>query len=132
MLTSSMGFAVDMHYCGGKMKSYNFFGDAKSCYATGDMVCYADKADDAHEHQQCNLQRKKCCENRMFVVQPVENQNIPLFNSSTDDDQELHTVLYSYELDPDAKYFENTFIERDYRPPLLLRTTPVLLQSFLI
>ena len=127
-----MGLTVDMHYCGGDMKSYSLLGDAESCYAKGDMVCYSERADDSHEHQECNIQRKKCCENRTFVVQPVENLNIPVTSNSLVDIQELYTITFTYESDPDSKYFDNLFIDRDYRPPILLRTTPVLLQSFLI
>lgn len=127
-----MGFTVDMHYCGGKMKSYSLFGDAKSCYAKGDMVCYADDKDDSHEHQQCSLKRKKCCENRKLVMQPVENLNNPVFSSSPHGDHELNVVTYAIGLSLDELFFDKTLIDREYRPPLLLRSTPAFLQSFLI
>ena len=36
MFFTSVGFTVDMHYCQGKLKTFNFFGKAKSCHEVGE------------------------------------------------------------------------------------------------
>ena len=32
MFFTSAGFTMDMHYCGGELKSVSFFGKAKTCH----------------------------------------------------------------------------------------------------
>ena len=31
MFSSSIGFSMDIHYCGDELKSFSFFGDAEAC-----------------------------------------------------------------------------------------------------
>jgi len=132
MMTASMGFTIDMHYCGGKMQSYSLFGEAESCMAMDvDTICTeTDGASEGQRH--CTLEKKKCCEDQMLYVQPVENLNIAVNFVSIDLDAQAYAILATFVLNVSLPYYDASFVNDQYRPPVLLRTTPVVLQSFMI
>jgi len=132
MLTASTGFTIDMHYCGGKMQSFSLFGEADSCYAM-DVKSFCAKSDDESEGQRyCTLTKKKCCEDRMLYVQPVENLNVAVNTVAIDLNEQVSLIVDTYDWSVSLPDFGSSLNNCHYRPPVLLRTTPVILQSFLI
>ena len=62
MFFSSVGFAMDMHYCGGKIKSISFFGKAKNCH---EMVGESDTPiKNCPHHKKMMADEKSCFEDK--------------------------------------------------------------------
>lgn len=57
VLMGSVGVSIDFHICQGKIKTFSFFGDAKTCSVleTKTVCHFSDKGE--------AFQRKKCCSN---------------------------------------------------------------------
>jgi hypothetical protein len=132
ILTASMGFTVDMHYCGGKMQSFSIFGDAESCTPLEVVITCTESHQDSDSNSHCTLAQKKCCSDRMLYVQPIEDLTISMNATAVD----LGTKLYAPVVDCFNCSLSVVHIEKSlnqhYRSPDLLRTNTVLLQSFLI
>jgi len=132
MLSVSTGFTVDMHYCGGKMQSYSVFGEAESCMAMDRDIACNESDGNKHSNRHCTVEKKKCCENRMLYVQPVESLNVSVSPAAQEISDLSEAIVATYEVRLSPALFEASFLNYHYRPPILLRTTPVVLQSFLI
>ncbi len=133
ILSASTGFTVDMHYCGGKMQSFSILGEADAC--TGmetKAVCTSTDHETQNDKRHCNLDKKKCCEDRMSYVQPIAEIKVSVNNYSVDLSDQAVIVLDIYDWSACLPIVDATTTLFQYRPPLLLRTTPVVLQSFLI
>ena len=137
IFVSSVGFAVDMHYCQGQLKSMNFFGKAKSCYEIADAAsmktCQHDQSI-VRQKDTCSIGQKDCCQNKNFHFQCNQNQ----LNLAADymiANQQLQQFVLAYL----RVFFASNFtLETDlstyihYKPPLKSMDIPVLFQSFLL
>ncbi len=132
LLLTSSGLTLDMHLCQGNLKSINLFGKAKSCVELAQKKqCH--KATKSC-HQQVDSEKKSCkkgcCENQSTSIKLstdlVEAQT-PFF--SVHDLQFVAVFVYAFEL---SNYTISTHLSKKYKPPLLNRDIPVLIQSFLI
>ena len=136
MFSTSVGFALDMHYCSGKLKSVNFFGKAKTCH---EMTVEAPMKNCPHHQkmveqiQGCSIENKDCCENKTLRFQSDQDQQVQTFDFVVN--KQLQQFITAYVV----IFFNNNFsIESDtpsfahYKPPLILRDIPVLIQSFLL
>lgn len=133
MLVTSVGFAVDMHYCKGELKSFSFVGKAKTCHEmmTTAPACpmHAKMAKD--ENGTCSSDKKNCCENEVIYVQSDQDQ-MPGFSLVLDKSVQQFVVAFVFGfLQSDFTQLD-TISGQDYQPPLLLRDIPVLIQSFLL
>ena len=136
MLTTSVGFAVDMHYCQGQLKSVSFFGRAKTCHETADAI----PTKKCSHHQKmmeqkegCSMDKKDCCQNITLHFQSDQDRQVQTSDFMISKQLQQFVIVYA------AGFFTNDFsIECDaasfnhYKPPLLLRNIPVLIQSFLL
>ena len=134
MFTTSVGFAVDMHYCQGKLKSFSFTGKAKSCH---DRVDAAQMTNCPHhkkmmkQSKNCSIDKKDCCDNQVQRFQSDQDQVIQTFDLTN---KQLHQFVIAYV----AVFFNTNLFETDtpsfisYKPPLVLRDIYVLIQSFLL
>lgn len=136
MLFTSVGFAVDMHYCQGKLKSVSFFGKAKTCHEMSDTASMKN----CPHHQKimeqkegCSIDKKDCCSNKTVYFQSDQDQQVQTSDFVVSKQLQQFVIAYV------AAFFTNDFsIESDavsfvlYKPPLISRDIYVLVQSFLL
>jgi hypothetical protein len=137
MFFTSAGLAIDMHYCGGELKSISFFGKAKTCH---DMAgeneapmknCPHHKKMMA-EKTSCS-EDKDCCSNKTVLLQSDQDQKIQTTDFVIS--KEFKQFLIAYVLvfcmnDFDFKRESANFAH--YKPPLIQRDISVLNQVFLL
>lgn len=137
MFFTSAGIAMDMHYCGGELKSVSFFGKAKTCHdiagenETPMKDCPHHKKMMA-EKKACS-EDKDCCSNETLVLQSDQDQKVQTNNFVVSKQLKQFVVAYV------VVFLANDFdLQREvanfalYKPPLIQRDIPVLNQSFLL
>lgn len=135
ILMSSTGLSIDLHYCQTNLKSYNFFGKAKSCHSQ-QAIHYSHSKQihkACHKTNDTKNTHKNCCENKKITVPSVDN----LQKVSTVEflDQQQHYVLAFrnyYYIDEYLEPCNQIVPYLNYIPPLLDKDIPVFVQSFLI
>ena len=136
VFVTSVGWVLDMHYCAGELKSVSWLGKAKTCHEQA----VAKPMKKCPHHQKMmqaqadgpSAKQKDCCENKTVYVhadQDVDVQPIEIFQ-----DKQFQQFLFAY-----LSVFQSshTVTSHDqayyqYRPPLIARDIPVLVQSFLL
>ncbi|WP_242916481.1 HYC_CC_PP family protein [Pontibacter liquoris] len=128
LLVSSTGLSVGMHFCGGKIQDFSFFGKAESC----PMEKKQQTLPACHQPPKQTVKADSCCQNHTFVVQRLD--------AGTDTKINLHKIL-------DLKFvaaFQAVILQLFapeaalkptyalYASPPLARDIPVLVQSFLL
>lgn len=135
MLITSVGFTVDMHYCQGQLKSFSFFGKAKSCHDMTDaaqMISCPHHKKMMKEDESCSLDKKDCCENQIHHIQADQDQAVQTFDFVVNKQLQQFVIAYV------VVFCANNLIETDapsfisYKPPLILRDIYVLIESFLL
>ena len=129
MLFSSTSFAIDMHYCGGELKSINLFGKAKTCH---ELSSDSEKPmNDCPHHKKMMVDKKTCPEDKGCC----SNKTVQL-ESDQDHKVQANDILISKQL---KQFVETDYkLEREaanfayYRPPLIQKDIPVLNQAFLL
>ena len=135
MFFTSTGFSVDMHYCQGNLKSFKFFGKAKSCHEIAEKVAHCShhrKAMKPERSEGCSKDKKGCCHNKTLHFQSDQDQQIPtpVFVVSQQLQQFLIAgVAVFFSKDHPGK---NTPASAHYKPPLIPKDVLVLVQSFLL
>ena len=137
MLFTSLGLSVDMHICQGHLKSFNFFGKAKSCYELADADSM--KECTANQHKKlikkadgCSLKQADCCQNRL--LQLISDQDQEVESNHFAISQPLQTFVVAFV----AVFLNETTVETDvanhvsYIPPLIQKDIYVLLETFLL
>lgn len=136
MFFTSVGFAVDMHYCQGNLKSVSFFGKAKTCYEMAEVT----PMKECSNHQKmmgqkegCSIDKKDCCSNKTLHFQSDQDQQFQTSNFVVSTQLQQFVIAYV------AVFFTNDFsIESDansfahYKPPVISRDISILVQSFLL
>lgn len=119
MLAATIGVTVNMHYCGGRIRSVAFYAKADACQ--NESACHTERT-------------RGCCAEKSFVLKAGENtlnpqtffQTHPVFVG-------LYAILpVLYDI---GTVTSTSSIRADYsfyRPPILHRTSSVFLQIFLI
>lgn len=145
MLFSSIGFSMDMHFCGGEIENVGFFGKADECDMMKEMkpeevkentheCCGGKEKKVSHcekKYSDSSLKKGNCCHNESFMLQSV------------DDTSTINTLeLTNVELTFVTVYIMNTFfvfeVEREvqnytyYKPPLIDYDVIIQHQVFLI
>mgnify|MGYP000530716773 CR=1 FL=1 len=138
MFFSSIGFSVDIHFCGDELQSYSFFGKAEAC----EMM--KEKRIEQLYHSCCENPKKKvnnrenkekakgnCCHNESLVIDNCGGFESPEFSL----EQFQQVVFVEILLDPNFSLFpiskkQNNFAF--YIPPPIIKDIPVLHQVFLI
>jgi len=124
MFTTSISFAVDIHYCKGELKSLSIFGKAKSCHQQK-----ATPTCPHHAKMQQQQEDSNCCDNESTFVQ-ADIDKIPSSIEFTDLQQFVVAFVQIF-------FLRNSFEQEDiafehYKPPLITRDIPILVQSFLL
>ncbi|MEX2484983.1 MAG: hypothetical protein WED10_10500 [Brumimicrobium sp.] len=136
VFTSSISFAIDIHYCGGHVKSINFFGEAETCHkieqestsSTSHECCK--KKNDERSH--CEMENdKNCCHNEQIVFE--QDNDLKLSDNSTVNLEEISPVLVYLFVSQHLFDFKTkpTFYSY-YDPPLLSQNKLVQQQVFRI
>ena len=133
MFTSSVGFAVDIHYCQGHVKSLSFFGNAKNCHEMSAMANCPHHKMMTKAKPGCAEDDKNCCDNKTLHFQSDQDQQIQAIDVLKDVQLKQFVLAFV-----SSFFLDNLISESDlpsftkYRPPLISRDIPVLNQSFLL
>lgn len=136
MFATSMSFAIDMHYCGGELKNFSLFGKAKVCHEIED----ADKPMKNCPHhkkmmedkQEVLAKKKNCCENKTLHFQADEDLDVQIidFSVSKEEQSPVSACEVSF---PKLAHMEREIPAFTlYKPPLIPKDIPTLIQSFLL
>jgi len=135
MFTTSTAYSVGMHYCNDELKSVSFNGEVTSC---------CDKAEGIHD-QSCSsvfqeidvdgnttLTTKSCCQDIVVHFQLDQDHRQPTMNVEVSPELQYFAIAYiaSYLSVSDDEVNIQTYAH--YKPPMISKDIPVLIQSFLI
>ena len=127
---SSVGLAVDLHFCQGEVKSMAFFGKAKNCYELAGFknACPKHESITLEKNHLESIKSKKCCTSKSILLQSDSDQLIPSVDVNP-----TQVFLFAFssvfllnheELDAEYTGF---YI---YKPPLVYKDIPVLFENF--
>lgn len=133
MLCTSAGLAVDMHFCGGKLVSISFFGEADTCIkpGTGQAGCRAHYEADL-AYKQLQISKKACCEDRFFQIQTEQNQKTEQLNWEIHKPDLSYFFLKNTPAKPSLPSDQSLSLNAFYHPPSLCRALHLLGQCFLL
>ena len=130
MFITSIGFAIDLHYCQGDLKSVSFFSEAKKCHDMVAMTNCSHHQKQQEQSQSCP-EEEGCCQNETFQFQPDHELTIQTFEFVVN--KQLQHFLTAYVIVLINQFDEeNPITHTYYKPPLIRRDIPVLVQSFLL
>jgi len=134
MLFTSVGFSIDMHFCQGDIKSFSLIGKAKNCHeqAERSTLCKHHQIKMVQSDACDKKENKDCCENRTINLDSKQEQQIQTvdFSLTKPFKQFLTAYIYTFYQD-NLNQKQNVFFTH-YRPPLISRDIPILVQSFLL
>lgn len=142
MLFSSVGFSMDVHFCGGKIENIGFFGKAEECIMMKEAKAEKEK------HACCGSKEKvishcskndlesevikgKCCHNENFVLQSVDDTN----TSNALVLEEVDLIFVSIFILNSIYLFDNELEVNNYfnyKPPPIDYDVTILHQVFII
>jgi hypothetical protein len=136
MFVTSTGFAIDMHYCNGELKSFSLFGKAKSCHELQKdkkIDCPHHKALAAKAAKQ-ELNKKDCCSNKTVFVQVEQDQQVQGVEMVVSKQLKQFVIAYVHVilLHNFNNHKEVIPAFAFYDPPNLRTDIPILHQSFLL
>lgn len=134
VLVTSVGFSVDMHFCQDDFKSFSLIGKAKNCHdvAIKKSTCKHHKATVQQEKPCEKLDKKDCCENRTLTLDADQDQQLQNVDFTLSKQVEQFVTAFIYAFYKDKFTEEADIFFANYRPPLIQKDIPVLIQSFLI
>lgn len=125
MTTTSLGYAVDLHFCSGALKTFSFFGKADACHQKmqfcphhGSMIMDSDQG---------------CCDNEIVII---DNLDVDYLSASSF----VYDVALTYTLPvfspndsplPGSTSADVITEYLHFKPPLPAKSRAVLYQSFL-
>jgi len=138
MLLSSTGFSIDLHYCQGNVKSFSFFGKAKSCHVEVNESHCSKKKKACHmtapsmEQEQSGDCKKDCCSNKSFEISPdIDAEKIQIERLTIPQLQFVSVFVEVFILGH-ADLSKLHIPHLNYIPPILNRDIPIFIQSFLL
>jgi len=143
MFSTSIGFSMDIHYCGDEMKSFSIFGDAEKCeMATKKKVeeeqshaCCHNKAK-ADKKMSCHLNTdgddSNCCHNEEIVLELDSDFDLNQDAEVVIQQDFVFTTLYIFNSLFVYTIEEKTTPYFQYKPPLLIADVSILHQVFII
>jgi len=137
VLTSSVSFAIDIHFCGDKVHSINIFGKAKTCSMleqntdTSSKHKCCEKKNDQQSHCKMESKKKDCCHNEQFTFE--QDNDFKLNDASTVNLEDISPVLVYVLINNHFLEFETTpTFYSFYDPPVLSKNLLVQQQVFRI
>jgi len=143
MLFSSIGFSMDIHFCGNEIESIGLYGKADECEMMKKLeqkqekhACCSSSQPKKATHCSNNspendIKKGKCCQNEIFSLQSLNDFSISnaFYLSSTDCS---FAVVYIYNIQFNLETKRELNPLDDYSPPLLNQDVTILHQVFLI
>lgn len=129
---TSLGLSLDVHYCGGKAKSWSLFGKAKTC------IEKMGKSEAVTQHCAALptthpvLQKQKCCHNRGTLL---KTDAVQISTSATAPSTSVDVLAFTEPSiwTPIISSFERLSIPfLHYKPPLLSKDYAILFDQFLL
>jgi hypothetical protein len=133
MFFTSVGFAVDMHYCQGQLKSFSLFGKAKNCHEMKQkVVSCPHHGKMVVATSNCKEGKKGCCNNEVQYFQSDQDKLVRTADlvAGKQWPQVGPAPVRLFPL-PNAQT-GNIASFVCYKPPLLKESIPILYQSFLL
>ena len=138
MFCTSIGVAMDMHYCGDRLQSFSLFGKAKTCTEQTKGIDQSCSRTGTHQHNGDgnhtgdHLEKKDCCHDKTLHIQSDQNQEVPSIEVKLQQPVQHFIVAFilAFLIQPDVQ--KNNPAAESYRPPLIRRDIFVLIQSFLL
>lgn len=132
MFSTSVGFAVDMHFCKGDFKSFSFLDKAPSCHQMAQQSTCPHHQKMMSDSKDSQMDERDCCENKTVHIEADQNLQLQTLNLPS-----LHQVATVAFFNFKKLYHplgisESTIPFQQYKPPLLFRDIPVLTQTFLL
>ena len=137
MLFTSTSFAMDMHYCGGELKSVSFFGKAKTCH---DLAAEFEKSTKSCPHHKKMVTKnegcsedKDCCSNKTVILQFEQDQKTQYVHYVVNKELKQFVIAYVSAFLSDR--YDNKGHAANYilyRPPIIQEDIQVLYQTFLL
>ena len=138
MFLTSVVFTVDMHYCGGELKSFSLFGEATPCYelAGGETAIKCpnhNKMAQKMDTEGVSMDKKSCCENKSFE-----------FHSELDQQEQAASLAFTPHIQQFIIAYALIFCTKSaslnkvttpfltYLSPQIARDIPVLNKAFLL
>jgi hypothetical protein len=124
VLVSSSSFTVNMHFCGGNVQSVSLIEDADACpMEIQQPPC----------HKKMAIKKSGCCEDKHVAFEGKDfNTQIQDFSMLTGQAinwvATLLVIMEVIQVNEAITFSNNT----PYKPPIVERDIPVLVQSFLI
>jgi len=124
VLVSSSSFMVNMHFCGGHVQSVSLIEEAASCPMEAQLPpC----------HKKMTIKKSGCCEDKHVAFEGKDfSTQIQDFSSlswqAINWVASLPMIMEVIQLNESLAYSNHT----PYKPPIVERDIPVLVQSFLI
>lgn len=122
VLTTTMSFTVDMHYCGEALVDFSFFTKAEGC-----------GMEKQHVPVPCgtSITKKSCCSNQQLRVEGQEDV-ITAF-STISFEQQTFVAAFCYTYSTLFKGLNKNFIPfKEYSPPFVERDILTLYETYLI
>lgn len=138
MFLTSTSMSLDIHYCQGEIKSFSFFGKAKSCYQLNDVssnqLCTHVEIESVINNQSdCSVKRKNCCHNEVKQFKSNQIQTIDFKVSEKENNQDFLDFSFA---DSNLTYPSKSNAENNIAlyngPPIIQRDIYVLFESFLL
>ena len=130
-----MQVRIDMHLCGGKLKSIAFFGDAEACeHAVKKSHRHVDeKVPECHKHLHAKKTEDGCCDDKEVVIEYLDITSI---STSSYEILAKQFSLFLKPHFPNPEVVSSVFLKKtkylNYKPPLIFTDIPVFIQAFLI
>ena len=138
MLFSTIGFSMDIHYCGGEIENFAFYGKADECKmmkksSVNDLpACHQKTEKKCHKNSsKKGYSKKSCCDNHSYTLQSIENSKTSNTLELASVDLTFVTVfilsnfiLFEEETNSDECFY--------YTPPLISQDVTILHQVFII
>jgi hypothetical protein len=126
---------MDMHFCGGKLKTFNLIGKAKTCQDMADsklqQSCVHHKKTAAQKKNNA-IQKKACCAHKTLHCQTNEISKIDKAELVLTPPLQLFLKAYAIVFLSVSPIAQDTLGFTNYKPPLIFKDIPVLIQSFLL
>jgi len=138
MFSSSIGFSMDIHYCGDELKSFSFFGEAEVCEMmqpkkvkeSNHSCCEAPKKEVKSCHNRETI-KGNCCHNESLVI----DNGGELETSDFSLEQFQQVLVAVIVLFPNVNLFKTASKQVNYayyNPPPIIKDISILHQVFRI
>ncbi len=132
MFFTSAGLSIDMHFCQDSFKSFSLIGKAKNCHELAQTSTCKHHKVPAQEETGEKTDKKDCCENRTVTLDSDQDQQIQTIDFTLTKEIKQFVTAYIYAFHQDKITEEESISFALYRPPLIQRDIPILIQSFLL